>query len=110
MAIRKQIFSYNEDFLKSGFTSVEVNGEVRLQCVLCLEVLTHSSLKKLNFNGTLNLSMKSTLAKITKPYSTLAKIKSKELQAKTSRIDCPSIWGGVDYSLKDAVRASFSVA
>ena len=48
MAKRKQIlvFSYNEDFSKFGFTSVEVNGEVRPQCVLCLEVLAHSSLKE----------------------------------------------------------------
>ena len=44
MAKRKQVFPYNDDYLKLGFTSVEVNGEVRPQCVLCLKVLAHSSL------------------------------------------------------------------
>ena len=46
MAKRKQVFSFNEKFLKLGFTSVEVNGEVRPHSVLCLEVLAHSSLKE----------------------------------------------------------------
>ena len=46
MAKRKQVFAYNDDYLKLGFTLVEVNGEVRPQCVVCLEVLAHSSLKE----------------------------------------------------------------
>ena len=41
-----QVFAYNDNYLKLGFTSVEVNGEVRPQCVLCLKVLVHSSLKE----------------------------------------------------------------
>ena len=32
MAKRKQVFAYSDDYLK-GFTLVEVNGEVRPQCV-----------------------------------------------------------------------------
>ena len=37
MAKQKHImvFAYNDDYLKLGFTSVEVNDEARLQCVLC---------------------------------------------------------------------------
>ena len=46
MAKRKQVVAYNDDYLKLGFTSVEVNGELRPQCVLCLKVLAHSSLKE----------------------------------------------------------------
>ena len=44
IAKRKQAFVYNDN-LKLGFTSVLVNGEIRPQFVLCLEVLTHGSLK-----------------------------------------------------------------
>ena len=32
MAKRKQVFVYNDDYLKLGFTSVEVNGEVSVCC------------------------------------------------------------------------------
>ena len=46
MAKRKQVFAYNDDYLKLGFTLVEINGEVRPQCVVCLEVLAHSSSKE----------------------------------------------------------------
>ena len=35
MAKRKQVFAYNVDYLKLGFTSVKVNGESRPQRVLC---------------------------------------------------------------------------
>ena len=45
MAKQKQVFAYNDDYLKLGFILVEVNGEVRPQCVLCLKVLAQSSLK-----------------------------------------------------------------
>ena len=104
MAKRKQIFSYNEDFLNFGFTSVEVNGEVRPQCVLCLQVLAHSSLKEAKLQRHLKSKHEKYLGKDYKFF------KSKEPHAKRSRIDRPSIWGGVAYSHKDAVQASFSVA
>ena len=104
MAKRKQIFSYNKDFLKFGFTSVEVNGEVRPQCVLCLEFLAHSSLKKAKLQRHLKSKHEKYLGKDYEFF------KSKELQAKRNRIDRPSIWGGVAYSYKGAVQASFSVA
>ena len=42
MAKPKQVFAYNDDYLKLGVTLVEVNGEVRPQCVLCLKALAHS--------------------------------------------------------------------
>ena len=100
MAKRKEIFSHNEDFLKFGFTSVEVNGEVRPQCVLCLEVLVHSSLKE----AKLQWHLKSKHEYLNKDYEFF---KSKELHAKRSLIDRPSIWGEVAYSHKDAVQASF---
>jgi len=32
--------------MKLGFTSVEVNGEIRSQGMLCWEVLAHRSLKE----------------------------------------------------------------
>jgi len=37
---------YNDNYLKLGFTSVMVNGEIRPQFLLCLEVLAHGSLKE----------------------------------------------------------------
>ena len=38
--------AYKDNYLNLGFTSVKANGEVRQRCVLCLEVLAHSSLKE----------------------------------------------------------------
>ena len=104
MAKRKQVFSFNEKFLKLGFTSVEINGEVRPQCVLCLKVLAHSSLKETKLQRHLKSKHKKYLDKDLKFF------KGKELHVKRSRIDRPSIWGGVAYSHKNAVQASFSVA
>ena len=104
MAKRKQVFSYNQDFLKLGFTSVEVNGEVRPQCVLCLEVLAHCSSKEAKLQRHLSSKHEKYLGKDYEFF------KNKELQSKKSRIDRPSIWGGVAYSHKDAVLASFTVA
>ena len=46
MEKRKQVFACNEDYLKFGFTSVEVNGKVGPQCVLCLKIFADSSLKE----------------------------------------------------------------
>jgi len=37
---------YNDNYLKLGFTSIVVKGEIRLQFVLCLEVPAHKSLKE----------------------------------------------------------------
>jgi len=37
---------YNDNYLKLGFTSVVVNGEIGQQFVLCLEVLALESLKE----------------------------------------------------------------
>ena len=104
MAKRKQVFSFNEKFLKLGFTLVEINGEVRPQCVLCLKVLAHSSLKETKLQRHLKSKHKKYLDKDLKFF------KGKELHVKKSRIDRPSIWGGVAYSHKNAVQASFSVA
>ena len=36
----------NDNYLKLGFTSVVVNGEIQPQLVHCLEVLAHGSLKE----------------------------------------------------------------
>jgi hypothetical protein len=33
---------YQEEFLKYAFTSIVINGEEKLQCVVCCEVLTMS--------------------------------------------------------------------
>jgi len=46
IAKRKQSFAYNDNYLKLGFTSVVVNGDIRPQFVLCLEVLAHGSLNE----------------------------------------------------------------
>ena len=83
---------------------MEVNGEVRPQCVLCLEVLAHSSLKEAKLQRHLRSKHEKYLGKDYEFF------KSKELHVKRSRIDRPSIWGGVAYSHKDAVLASYSVA
>jgi len=56
MAKRKQAFAYT-DYFKLGFASVEVNGEMGPQCVLCLEIVSHGSLKKLNYVGISNKNM-----------------------------------------------------
>ena len=101
MSKRKQIFLYNEDFLKFGFTSVEVNGEVRPQCMLCLEVLAHSSLKEAKLQRHLKSKHEKYLGKDYKFF------KSKELHAKRGRIDCPNICGGVAYSHKDQYNLPF---
>ena len=103
MAKRKQAFAYNDDYLKLGFTSVEVNGEIRPQCVLCLKVLAHSSLKETKLRRHLEANYKKFVNK------TLDVFKEKEHQVKQSRIDCPAAWGGVAYSHNKAVRASFFV-
>ena len=104
MANRKQVFSYKANFLKIGFTSVEVNDEVRPQCVLCFKVLAHSFLKETKVKRHLKSKHEKYLDKSHEFF------KSKELHAKRSRIDRPSVWRGVAYFHKDAVRASFSVA
>ena len=36
VAKRKQAFAYTDNYFKLGFTSVEINGEIRSQYVLCL--------------------------------------------------------------------------
>ena len=46
MAKRKQVFAYNKDYLKLGFTLMEVNREVRPQRMFCLKLLARSSLKE----------------------------------------------------------------
>ena len=72
--------------------------------MLCWEVLAHSSLKETKLQRHLESKHKKYLDKDHEFF------KSKELHVKRSRIDRPSIWGGVAYSHKDAVRASFSIA
>nr|XP_039250834.1 zinc finger BED domain-containing protein 5-like [Styela clava] len=104
MAKRKQVFSYNANFLKLEFTSVEINGEVRPQCVLCLKVLAHSSLEETKLQRYLELKHATYCDKDHEFFL------RKELHVKRTRIDRPSILGGVTYPHKDAVRASFSVA
>jgi len=51
VAKRKQAFVYTDDKLKHGFTSVELNGEIRSQGMLCLEVLANVSLKEVILRG-----------------------------------------------------------
>ena len=46
IAKRKQTFAYYDNYLKHGFASVVINGEIWPQFVLCLEVLAHGSLKE----------------------------------------------------------------
>ena len=95
--------AYNDDYLKLGFTLVEVNGEVRPQCMLCLKVLAHSSLKKAKLCRHLEANHEKFVNKI------LDVFKEKEHQLKRNRIDRPAAWGGVAYSHNKAVRASFSL-
>ena len=37
--------SYQEDYLKFGFTSIVTNGIAKPQCVICLKVLSAESMK-----------------------------------------------------------------
>ncbi|CAK8681314.1 unnamed protein product [Clavelina lepadiformis] len=104
MAKRKQVFAYNGDYLTLGFTSVEVNGEVKPQCVLCLKVLADSSLKEAKLRRHLQANHEKF---VNKPLDVF---KEKEYQVKRSRFDHPAAWGGVVYSHNKAVRASFSAA
>jgi hypothetical protein len=101
---RKQTFEYSNDFLKLGFTSIVVNGEVRPQCVLCSEVLAHSSLKEAKLRR--HLGKKHTRY-VDKSFSYF---REKEHSVKRSRIDQPTQWGGAMYSHESALRASFYVA
>ena len=43
MSERKR--KYSDDFLKWGFTDIVIAGVERPQCVVCLEVLAHESMK-----------------------------------------------------------------
>ena len=43
MSVRKR--KYSDDFLKWGFTDIVNAGVERPQCVVCLEVLAHESMK-----------------------------------------------------------------
>ena len=104
MAKRNQVFTYNDNFLKLGFTLIEVNGETRPQCVLCLNVLAHSSLKESKLRRHLEKNHGRYV------HENHDFFKEKEHQVKRSRIDRPASWGGVAYSHSKAVRASFSVA
>lgn len=36
---------YDDDYIKLGFTSIEINGEIRPQCILCATVLSNDALK-----------------------------------------------------------------
>lgn len=36
---------YDDDYIKFGFTSIEINGETRPQCVICATVLANDALK-----------------------------------------------------------------
>ena len=103
MAKRKQVFAYNKDYLKLGFAAVEVNDEVRPQCVVCFKVLAHSSLKEGKLCRHLDSNHKKFVDK------TLEVFKEKEHHEKRSRIDRPATWRRIAYSHNKAVRASFSV-
>ena len=83
---------------------MEINGEVRSQCVMCLKILAHSSSKEAKLCRHLETSHKKFVNR------TLEVFKEKEHQVKRSRVDRPATWGGVAYSYYKAVRASFSVA
>ena len=86
MAKRKQLFAYKDGYLKLGFTSIEVNGEVRPQCVLCLTVLAHSSLKETKLRRHLESNHGNFVNK------SLEVFKEKKHQVKRSRIDRPTAW------------------
>ena len=83
---------------------MEVDGEVRPQCVFCLKHLAHSSLKEPKLCRHLESNHEKCVNK------TLEVFKEKEHQVERSRIDRPSAWGGVTYFHNKAVRASFFVA
>ena len=36
---------YNDDYISFGFTSIEIGGEDRPQCVICFEILAADSMK-----------------------------------------------------------------
>ena len=104
MVKRKQVFAYKDEYLKLGFTSIEVNGKVRPKCVLCLTVLAHHSLNETK----LRQNLESNHAKFIN--KSLEVFKEKEHQVKQSRIDRPTAWGEIIiYSHSHAVRASFVV-
>ena len=86
MAKKKQVFAYNDEYLKLGFTSIEVNGEVRPQCALCLTILAHSSLEETKLRRHLESNRGNFVNK------SLEVFKEKEGQVKRSRIDRPTAW------------------
>ena len=66
MAKRKQVFAYNEDYLKLEFTSVEINDEVRPQCVLCLKILAHGAFKEAKLRRHLESNIEKFFGKLLK--------------------------------------------
>ena len=98
---KRQKFDYSEEFLRLGFTSIVTNNEIRPQCVLCMEVLAHSSLKTAKLRRHLETKHSNHATE------SLEYFKSKEFQIKRSRIDRPPALGGTAFSYEKATRASF---
>ena len=100
----KQAIVYNNNYLKLRFTSVVVNGEIRLQFRLCLEVLAYRSLKEAELRRHLEWKYVKDVDEILKLF------KEKKFQVTRSRTHRPSTLGVKTYSQSKAVRASFSDA
>ncbi len=102
MAQRKTQLEYKPEFLKYGFTEMrERSGNVRPQCVQCLQVLANESMKE----NKLKRHLHSVHPKFVEKQ--LSYWKDKEEQTKRSRIDAPS---STAFSLEKASLASFEVA
>ena len=43
--ISRKKYTYNDTFLKMGFTSIDLNSVVKQQCVICAKVLSRESMK-----------------------------------------------------------------
>ncbi|XP_076036535.1 zinc finger BED domain-containing protein 5-like [Oratosquilla oratoria] len=102
MAQRKTQLVYKPEFLKFGFTEMrERSGNIRPQCLQCLQVLACESMKE----NKLKRHLQTVHPKfVEKPLSYW---KDKEEQIKRSRIDTPS---SSFFSLEKASLASFEVA
>ncbi|XP_076314944.1 protein FAM200B-like [Tachypleus tridentatus] len=93
--------TYNEAFLKMGFTSIVQNSVVKPQCVVCGKVFSHESMKpsklKVHFEY-----LRSQLVDKSLDY-----FKRKEASLKASRMDSTGHFARQD---KAALEASYRIA
>ena len=97
----KKKFKYDASFPKYGFTTITKNRIIKLQCVICLEVLSETSLKLSKLKRHLETKHASQKDK------DLSYFKRHEENVLRSRLDSS---GKIQKQVAAGVQASFEVA